>query len=136
MGENQTFIDDMMVGIDEWLQTSGDKTLILAPVNAFLRRLQYQELGRRYAQGLVWEGGETEDKRRCVVVRRATVQEKAERERGDAHAREANVVGAVGFRYVIEAMAQAGKPVVGHNMLLDLALTCMCVCACRGLGAY
>lgn len=92
----------------------------------YLRRLQYQELANRYAQGLVWEGGETDDKRRCVVVRRATVEEKAERERENAQAREAKVRVGVGFRYVIEAMAAAGKPVVGHNMLLDLALTCMC----------
>lgn len=129
LGDQQPMIDAMCEQLDKWLGGAEDaaEAVLLGAGNAFQRKLQYQELERRYGgRGLVWEAREDPSTpgRKRIHVRRSG-DEDGENEAAARAAALAAVDRAVGLRKVVDAVAAARKPLVGHNMLTDLLITCM-----------
>ncbi|KAM7147783.1 poly(A)-specific ribonuclease PARN isoform 5-T5 [Molossus nigricans] len=89
----------------------------------FQRKLIYQTLSWKYPKGIHVETLETEKKERYIVVSKVDEEERKRREQ-QKHAKEQEELNdAVGFSRVIHAIANSGKLVIGHNMLLDVMHT-------------
>ncbi|KAJ3098487.1 hypothetical protein HDU97_003986 [Phlyctochytrium planicorne] len=113
---SRDFVDTSMADIDEWLQSSTDKTININASNSYRRRLIHQEVRKRYNSYL-----KTEGKGLYVEVTRLTTEER-NAGKDVAHLLDA-VSELVGFRKVIDMISMYKKPVVGHNMYLDLCHT-------------
>ncbi|XP_026636499.1 poly(A)-specific ribonuclease PARN isoform X2 [Microtus ochrogaster] len=94
--DQKKFIDQVVEKIEDFLQNEEKKILDLEPCTGFQRKLIYQTLSWKFPKGIHVETLETEKE-----------------ELNDA----------VGFSRVIHAIANSGKLVVGHNMLLDVMHT-------------
>ncbi|KAI8581564.1 hypothetical protein K450DRAFT_231922 [Umbelopsis ramanniana AG] len=111
------FMSDVKDKIDAWLQVKDKKkrgNLEIIALNGYRRRLVYQEVRNNYPQLTAF------GKKDCICV--CYVNEKKEEQRYlekrmqfDKEKKEA-----IGFRKVIDLISQSKKPVVGHNVLLDL----------------
>ncbi|XP_058426000.1 poly(A)-specific ribonuclease PARN isoform X3 [Diceros bicornis minor] len=109
--------------IEDLLQSEEDKNLDLEPCTGFQRKLIYQTLSWKYPKGIHVETLETEKKERYIVISKVDEEERKRREQ-EKHAKEQEELNdAVGFSRVIHAIANSGKLVIGHNMLLDVMHT-------------
>ncbi|XP_021092903.1 poly(A)-specific ribonuclease PARN isoform X4 [Heterocephalus glaber] len=121
--DQKKFIDQVVEKIEDLLQSEENKTLDLEPCTGFQRKLIYQTLSWKYPRGVHIETLETEKKERYVVISKVNEEERKRREQ-QKHAKEQEELNdAVGFSRVIHAIANSGKLVVGHNMLLDVMHT-------------
>lgn len=121
--KDKAFIDAICVQIDEWLKT-GEKELRLAPCNSFQRRITYQEVAKRYNNAIDASAQSDEGSHlRYIVLSRLSDEERSAKRQEKAQQGDAELEAAVGFRRVIDVLTEAKKPVVGHNLLLDLVHT-------------
>ncbi|CAO3669420.1 unnamed protein product [Umbelopsis ramanniana] len=111
------FMSNVRDQIDAFLKVEDKKkrnSLEIIALNGYRRRLVYQEVRNNYPQLTAF------GKKDCICV--CYVNERKEEQRYmerrmqfDKERKEA-----VGFRKVIDLISQSKKPVVGHNVLLDL----------------
>nr|XP_019565956.1 PREDICTED: poly(A)-specific ribonuclease PARN [Rhinolophus sinicus] len=121
--DQKKFIDQVVEKIEDLLQSEEKKNLDLEPCTGFQRKLIYQTLSWKYPKGIHVETLETEKKERYIVVSKVDEEERKRREQ-QKHAKEQEELNdAVGFSRVIHAIANSGKLVIGHNMLLDVMHT-------------
>ncbi|KAM9725955.1 poly(A)-specific ribonuclease PARN isoform 1-T1 [Dama dama] len=121
--DQKKFIDQVVKKIEDLLQSEEDKNLDLEPCTGFQRKLIYQTLSWKYPKGIHVETLETEKKERYIVISKVDEEERRRREQ-QKHAKEQEELNdAVGFSRVIHAIANSGKLVIGHNMLLDVMHT-------------
>ncbi|XP_010608324.1 poly(A)-specific ribonuclease PARN isoform X1 [Fukomys damarensis] len=121
--DQKKFIDQVVEKIEDLLQNEEDTTLDLEPCTGFQRKLIYQTLSWKYPKGIHIETLETEKKERYIAISKVDEEERKRREQ-QKHAKEQEELNdAVGFSRVIHAIANSGKLVVGHNMLLDVMHT-------------
>ncbi|XP_029417858.1 poly(A)-specific ribonuclease PARN isoform X2 [Nannospalax galili] len=119
--DQKKFIDQVIEKIESLLQ-SEEKNLDLEPCTGFQRKLIYQTLSWKYPKGIHVETLETE-KERYIVISKVDEEERKRREQ-EKHTKEQEELNdAVGFSRVIHAIANSGKLVIGHNMLLDVMHT-------------
>uniref|UniRef100_A0A147BQL9 Putative polya-specific ribonuclease parn n=1 Tax=Ixodes ricinus TaxID=34613 RepID=A0A147BQL9_IXORI len=141
--EIQPFVDDVLESVERFLKAAdddgtpsappkegeeggikgdeGDGVLHLAECDPFRRKLIYQEVKARFGEAVVMETQASVGGARHVVVRRAgpvsqqtaLLEEKQRKEMADLEK-------AHGFGRLLEVVAQSGKLVVGHNMVLDV----------------
>ncbi|KAI8055826.1 CAF1 family ribonuclease-domain-containing protein [Syncephalis plumigaleata] len=110
--ENAEFIRQTTETIDNWLQSSTDRTLELDASNSYLRRLVYQIVRNKYNGFLVAKGNG-----RQVQVKRLTEKEK---ETLSKNASKAVLIDIMNASQIVRILAKYRKPMVGHNCLLDL----------------
>ncbi|KAJ3215259.1 hypothetical protein HDU67_000675 [Dinochytrium kinnereticum] len=115
--QNREFVESSMSEVREWLQNSTEKVLKVAGHTSYKRRLIHQEVRKRFNSYL-----RTEGKGLVVEVSRLTVEERNGGS-GDVERSLEELNDLVGFRKVIEMISRSKKPVVGHNMYLDLCHT-------------
>ncbi|XP_040134211.1 poly(A)-specific ribonuclease PARN isoform X3 [Ictidomys tridecemlineatus] len=121
--DQKKFIDQVVEKIENLLQSEENKNLDLEPCTGFQRKLIYQTLSWKYPKGIHVETLETEKKERYIVISKVDEEERKKREQ-QKHAKEQEELNdAVGFSRVIHAIANSGKLVIGHNMLLDVMHT-------------
>ncbi|XP_036164862.1 poly(A)-specific ribonuclease PARN isoform X4 [Myotis myotis] len=121
--DQKKFIDQVVEKIEDLLQSEENKNLDLDPCTGFQRKLIYQTLNWKYPKGIHVETLETEKKERYIVVSKVDEEERKRREQ-QKHAKEQEELNdAVGFSRVIHAIANSGKLIIGHNMLLDVMHT-------------
>ncbi|XP_058536255.1 poly(A)-specific ribonuclease PARN isoform X2 [Ochotona princeps] len=121
--DQKKFIDQVVEKIEDLLQSEENKNLDLEPCTGFQRKLIYQTLSQKYPKGIHVETLETEKKERYLVISKLDEEERKRREQ-QKHAKEQEELNdAVGFSRVIHAIANSGKLVIGHNMLLDVMHT-------------
>ncbi|XP_008139791.2 poly(A)-specific ribonuclease PARN isoform X1 [Eptesicus fuscus] len=121
--DQKKFIDQVVEKIEDLLQSEENKNLDLDPCTGFQRKLIYQTLNWKYPKGIHVETLETEKKERYIVVSKVDEEERKRREQ-QKHAKEQEELNdAVGFSRVIHAIANSGKLIIGHNMLLDIMHT-------------
>uniref|UniRef100_A0A2K6FME8 Poly(A)-specific ribonuclease PARN n=1 Tax=Propithecus coquereli TaxID=379532 RepID=A0A2K6FME8_PROCO len=121
--DQKKFIDQVVEKIEDLLQSEESKNLDLEPCTGFQRKLIYQTLSWKYPKGIHVETLETEKKERYIVISKVDEEERKRREQ-EKHAKEQEELNdAVGFSRVIHAIANSGKLVIGHNMLLDVMHT-------------
>ncbi|KAB1263633.1 Poly-specific ribonuclease PARN [Camelus dromedarius] len=89
----------------------------------FQRKLIYQTLSWKYPKGIHVETLETEKKERYIVISKVDEEERKRREQQKQAKEQEELNDAVGFSRVIHAIANSGKLVIGHNMLLDVMHT-------------
>ncbi|ELR22146.1 ribonuclease, putative [Acanthamoeba castellanii str. Neff] len=111
------FVAGIKASIDGWLQGDGSEPLLLIAPNSFLRRLVYQEVRGNYPELNVEKVQGTWDN---MSISRMSEEEKARRRAELVQQKRDEFEAAIGFRQVWEAMSASRKPVVGHNLLLDL----------------
>uniref|UniRef100_F7IPB1 Poly(A)-specific ribonuclease PARN n=1 Tax=Callithrix jacchus TaxID=9483 RepID=F7IPB1_CALJA len=108
--DQKKFIDEVVEKIEDLLQSEENKNLDLEPCTG-------------YPKGIHVETLETEKKERYIVISKVDEEERKRREQ-QKHAKEQEELNdAVGFSRVIHAIANSGKLVIGHNMLLDVMHT-------------
>uniref|UniRef100_A0A2I3S9Q8 Poly(A)-specific ribonuclease PARN n=1 Tax=Pan troglodytes TaxID=9598 RepID=A0A2I3S9Q8_PANTR len=108
--DQKKFIDQVVEKIEDLLQSEENKNLDLEPCTG-------------YPKGIHVETLETEKKERYIVISKVDEEERKRREQ-QKHAKEQEELNdAVGFSRVIHAIANSGKLVIGHNMLLDVMHT-------------
>lgn len=129
--KDTAFVESICKLVDEWKATVSDtddkekKTFIIGQSlarNGFLRLLLFQELPRRYPDLSIMSDKDPETGMRIVKVSKLTPAEHLaeidlRREQLKQDIREA-----FGFGLIFQAIIKAKKPVLGHNMFLDLAL--------------
>ncbi|KAJ3099323.1 hypothetical protein HDU96_010744, partial [Phlyctochytrium bullatum] len=114
--KNRDFVEGAMTEITTWLQNNSDKTISVTAVSSYQKRLVHQEVRKRFNGYL-----RTEGRGGAVEVTRLTAEER--NAGGDtAHLLDA-LNNLIGFRKVIEMITRSKKPVIGHNMYLDLCHT-------------
>ncbi|KAH0506204.1 Poly(A)-specific ribonuclease PARN, partial [Microtus ochrogaster] len=77
----------------------------------------------RFPKGIHVETLETEKKERHILISKVDEEERKRREQEKYAKEQEELNDAVGFSRVIHAIANSGKLVVGHNMLLDVMHT-------------
>ncbi|KAK2494752.1 hypothetical protein MC885_001987 [Smutsia gigantea] len=76
-----------------------------------------------YPKGIHVETLETEKKERYIVISKVDEEERKRREQQKQAKEQEELNDAVGFSRVVHAIANSGKLVIGHNMLLDVMHT-------------
>lgn len=121
--DQKKFINQVVEKIEGLLQSEENTNLDLEPCTGFQRKLIYQTLSWKYPKGIHVETLETEKKERYIVISKVDEEERKRREQ-QKHAKEQEELNdAVGFSRVVHAIANSGKLVIGHNMLLDVMHT-------------
>uniref|UniRef100_A0A2I3HWY2 Poly(A)-specific ribonuclease PARN n=1 Tax=Nomascus leucogenys TaxID=61853 RepID=A0A2I3HWY2_NOMLE len=116
--DQKKFIDQVVEKIEDLLQSEENKNLDLEPCTG----LVVLNISA-YPKGIHVETLETEKKERYIVISKVDEEERKRREQ-QKHAKEQEELNdAVGFSRVIHAIANSGKLVIGHNMLLDVMHT-------------
>ncbi|XP_063125342.1 poly(A)-specific ribonuclease PARN isoform X6 [Rattus norvegicus] len=121
--DQKKFIDQVIEKIEGFLQREEKRTLELNPCTGFQRKLIYQTLSWKYPKGIHVETLETDKKERHIVISKVDEEERKRREQEKYAKEQEELNDAVGFSRVIHAIANSGKLVVGHNMLLDVMHT-------------
>ncbi|TPX68544.1 hypothetical protein SpCBS45565_g02978 [Spizellomyces sp. 'palustris'] len=117
-GANREFTDSTIQAVQSWLQNSSEKTLEVAAPSSFHRRLIHQEIKKRYNSALSTEGTAG-----YVTIRKLTNEERKLGSNNRVAYFENELEQLIGFRKVIEVISRSKKPVIGHNMMLDLCQT-------------
>ncbi|XP_074136673.1 poly(A)-specific ribonuclease PARN isoform X3 [Sminthopsis crassicaudata] len=121
--DQKKFIEKVVEKIEELIQNEENKNLDLEPCTGFQRKLIYQTLSWKYPKGIHVETLETEKKERYIVISKVDEEERKRREQQKYAKEQEELNDAVGFSRVIHAIANSGKLVIGHNMLLDVMHT-------------
>ncbi|KAI8609926.1 ribonuclease H-like domain-containing protein, partial [Chytriomyces sp. MP71] len=124
--KDREFVEEAMTQIKEWSNNGNDPSVSISADNGFKRRLIHQEVRQRFLGFLG-----TRSHGRDVVVSRLTEQERARASNGEDEYKNklhAELEYLIGFRRVIEMISKSRKPVVGHNMYLDLCQTLQKFC--------
>jgi DNA polymerase III epsilon subunit-like protein len=127
-GKDSAFIESTRTSIVDFICDASQQSMVLPPADGFHRMLIYRELTDIFSDVLVHERASLNGEMRVRVNRtQRTSSLGATREAVEAAVHErARVVNelqlnsAVGFRHVMDLLASTHKPVVGHNMLLDM----------------
>ncbi|XP_076248460.1 poly(A)-specific ribonuclease PARN isoform X2 [Calliopsis andreniformis] len=112
-------IEEICTRIDEFISSDAEE-LTIDKCNAFIRRLVHQEVRVRWPNKL-----RVERKQNCsgpsLVVQRSGTKEEEEQKDAERKEREmSEIKQAVGLSTLLRKIADSGKLIVGHNMLLDL----------------
>ncbi len=113
------FYNDFMSKMTDWLQNSTEKTLKITTQNGYQRKIVYHFV-RKEGNGYVLAEGFGDA---AMQLKKVTAEEKANLEKQSVQNTDKELSELSGFRKVIDAIRKAKKPIIGHNMFLDLAHT-------------
>ncbi|KAH9571562.1 hypothetical protein CY35_02G099800 [Sphagnum magellanicum] len=133
--EDRNFVTQQMENVRCWVDStqpcdvgnsssdSQPATLVLDPSNSYLRAALYQQLEQEYGKSefYVERLATVGSRKSSLRLTRATTEVIAAQESEVTAKRQRQLEHAVGFANVMQALTTCNKPVVGHNMLLDLA---------------
>ncbi|KAI9305754.1 ribonuclease H-like domain-containing protein [Cunninghamella echinulata] len=111
------FITKAKQDIQNWLDKGNSKDkhgINIETNNSYQRRLLYQEI-RKSFEGLTAEG-----KKGFICVMKLTEKEQKKRFKERERSFRNDLETAIGFRRVIDLISESKKPLIGHNMLLDM----------------
>ncbi|XP_061850173.1 poly(A)-specific ribonuclease PARN isoform X3 [Colius striatus] len=121
--DQKKFIEKVVEQIEDLLKNEENETLELEPCTGFQRKLIYQTLSWKYPKGIHVETLESDKKERYIVISKVNEEERKRREQQKQAKEQEELNDAVGFSRVVHAIANSGKLVIGHNMLLDVMHT-------------
>ncbi|KAG0223542.1 hypothetical protein BGW42_005820 [Actinomortierella wolfii] len=115
--QNRAWLEEAMLRITKWLADNSGIPIIYIPVSTtYQRRLIYQEVRSRWPNQLEARGKE----RVIAIVKSSPAQmEKQQQQRLADLEKDLKIAG--GFRVVIDMLSESKKPIVGHNIVIDLA---------------
>ena len=117
--EDKKFVDEILIKVKEFLSDDSQKTLDLRPCNGFKRRLIYECIkSQDFIDNI---DVKTVQVSQNSIDRYVSISkiDKLEKERKE----EESLTEAIGFAKVIQLIIKYQKPIVGHNVLLDLLHT-------------
>ncbi|KAJ3069741.1 hypothetical protein HDU98_007197 [Podochytrium sp. JEL0797] len=123
---NRDFVETAMKNVQDWLDTSSEPFVAITAENGYKKRLIHQEVRLRFKSTL-----STRSRSKEIFVSKLSV---AERERilNGEDEQKTKLTGEleylIGFRRVIEMISESRKPLIGHNMYLDLCQTVQKFC--------
>ncbi|KAI8342104.1 ribonuclease H-like domain-containing protein [Chlamydoabsidia padenii] len=118
--KDRPFLEDARKKINDWIEETSQKKPVdkdginIPTMNGYHRRLIYQEVRNKF-EGLVAEG-----RRGYIRVIRVTKEQEQARNKEREEQFKIDCDNALGFRKVIDWISDSKKPLVGHNMLLDM----------------
>ncbi|XP_035750981.1 poly(A)-specific ribonuclease PARN isoform X3 [Egretta garzetta] len=121
--DQKKFIEKVVEQIEDLLKNEENESLELEPCTGFQRKLIYQTLSWKYPKGIHVETLESDKKERYIVISKVNEEERKRREQQKQAKEQEELNDAVGFSRVVHAIANSGKLVIGHNMLLDVMHT-------------
>ncbi|NXP12756.1 PARN ribonuclease, partial [Thinocorus orbignyianus] len=121
--DQKKFIEKVVEQIEDLLKNEEKESLELEPCTGFQRKLIYQTLSWKYPKGIHVETLESDKKERYIVISKVNEEERKRREQQKQAKEQEELNDAVGFSRVIHAIANSGRLVIGHNMLLDVMHT-------------
>ncbi|NXJ01647.1 PARN ribonuclease, partial [Psophia crepitans] len=121
--DQKKFIEKVVEQIEDLLKNEENESLELEPCTGFQRKLIYQTLSWKYPKGIHVETLESDKKERYIVINKVNEEERKRREQQKQAKEQEELNDAVGFSRVVHAIANSGKLVIGHNMLLDVMHT-------------
>jgi len=113
------FVKETLETVKGWLDSTETK-LQLPACNSFLIRVLYQEIPKHHPDLTLTHATVEGQKWRAMTLSRLSETERtalAEKEEADRTLRQERMGG---FRRVVEMMCAAKKPLIGHNVLIDL----------------
>ncbi|KAI8823869.1 ribonuclease H-like domain-containing protein [Chytriomyces cf. hyalinus JEL632] len=124
--KDREYVETAMSDVQEWLQNSTEPYVSITAENGFKKRLIHQEVRIRFNHFLG-----TRSRGRDVQVSKLNETERARAMSGEDEFKY-KLIGEleylIGFRSVIDMISKSRKPVVGHNMYLDLCQTIQKFC--------
>ncbi|KAG0076723.1 hypothetical protein BGZ93_000844 [Podila epicladia] len=112
------WIADVMNRVAAWLADNYALDHLNIPtMNSYQKKLVYQEVRRRWGDTLNLKGGGGA----FVTVTKADGNGNSDAQKSRIEEAERDIRNAVGFRAVIDLLSACGKPIVGHNIVIDLA---------------
>ncbi|KAK4813419.1 hypothetical protein QYF61_004988 [Mycteria americana] len=121
--DQKKFIEKVVEQIEDLLKNEENESLEVEPCTGFQRKLIYQTLSWKYPKGIHVETLESDKKERYIVISKVNEEERKRREQQKQAKEQEELNDAVGFSRVVHAIANSGKLVIGHNMLLDVMHT-------------
>ncbi|KAF9954320.1 hypothetical protein BGZ70_010601 [Mortierella alpina] len=121
---NAQWIADVIASINAWKVDGKAMNFInIQTHNAYQRRLVYQEVRRLWPTELQARGQSghisiTKTTEKQLEIQQQQRHSDVQRKIVPEHR---NVENSIGFRAVIDLLAACGKPIVGHNIVIDLA---------------
>lgn len=119
--DDVVFVEGVVESVNGWRE--GDKAhepLHLPPCNAYQRRLLYENLPKRFGEGLVMKKATTSAGEATIVLSLPNDEQRRQEAEQDAEAFERELLEKIGFRRVWDMVLSSKKPIVGHNCWLDL----------------
>jgi poly(A)-specific ribonuclease len=119
------FITSIMKEIEEWEKTDQTEWLSPRKLNKFRRTLVTKEVKKKFGEDTIYVFEDTSDDNFCEVklVRLANPSEREKINRQIDETNNEVINEAVGFRFVIDSIIGAKKPVLTHNGFYDLLHT-------------
>ncbi|KAJ3025564.1 UNVERIFIED_CONTAM: hypothetical protein HDU68_006991 [Siphonaria sp. JEL0065] len=123
---NRDFVESAMTKVQDWLDNSSDPFIGIIAENGFKKRLIHQEVRLRFNSTL-----STRSRQKEIIVSKLSHAERQRILNGEDE-QKSKLLGEleylIGFRRVIELISKSQKPVIGHNMYLDLCQTIQKFC--------
>ncbi|XP_029035612.1 poly(A)-specific ribonuclease PARN-like isoform X4 [Osmia bicornis bicornis] len=112
-------IEDICSRIEEFI-TSETEELLIEKCNAYIRRLVHQEVRIRWPNKLKVESRMDNFGCSLAIQRLGTKEEEEQKDTLKREKEKLEIKQAVGLSILMRKIADCGKLIVGHNMLLDL----------------
>ncbi|KAF9953806.1 hypothetical protein BGZ72_005121 [Mortierella alpina] len=109
---NREFIESTIAKIQEWLQSSEEEALTITANNSFFRRLVHQIVRTDFNDGLAVTSNA---QARTMTLKRMTDEIRLQKEQARIPKPPM-----LNLRRVLDMIADAKKPLIGHNCFLDL----------------
>jgi len=120
--EQEEWLGKVLAQVEAFLASSEER-LELARCNSFQRRLVYQSAQARWPETASLSSITNSQGDRVIQVVRADAAGQARLAEAREREELEEVEEALGFSRVVQSIAESGKLVVGHNMLLDVCFT-------------
>eukprot|EP01129_Flabellula_baltica_P013883 TRINITY_DN6536_c0_g1_i2.p1 TRINITY_DN6536_c0_g1~~TRINITY_DN6536_c0_g1_i2.p1 ORF type:complete len:335 (+),score=69.84 TRINITY_DN6536_c0_g1_i2:1-1005(+) len=117
--KDMEFLGKMIDIVDQW-DFDGESSAVLPPCSPYRRKLLYQEIPKRFTD-LKLESVQVGNSKSIKLTRMTEEELDEVLKEMEQQVRE-SVLPEVGFRRIIDAIIASKKPIVGHNMFLDLIL--------------
>ncbi|KAJ2038220.1 hypothetical protein H4S04_005123 [Coemansia sp. S16] len=111
--QHKPFVKTLETTLRKFMKTKGERQLRYDTANSYERKLVYDVVARHNTLG-------TRSRHGCIEIFKGTRKAMARHVAQKIHALNASIEDARGFCQIIDILSAARKPVVGHNMLLDV----------------
>ena len=121
--DKREFIENVMNSVEKFVIDAEQDSIDLSPCTPFERKLIYEVLEEKYPMGLYLKSETNEKKEKFIQVVKVTGKGKSLKFQEDMK-KESDLFHEVGaFNRVMKLLTESKKPIIGHNMSLDLFYT-------------
>ncbi|KAJ3196691.1 hypothetical protein HK101_008030 [Irineochytrium annulatum] len=117
--KDREYADEAMGLVHGWLQNSREQKFVCPTGNNYQKRIVHQEVRNRFNGFLMTSSSNLGG----VEITRLTEEQREAGMASPGYKLQQELESLIGFRRVIEMISESKKPVVGHNLYLDLCHT-------------